>query len=74
MKDFSTTALVCTPSYSLYMAETAELMGFDPLKDFRLRYNIQLVVEIPEKKGRKKEHVDFVSHLIKKAVGMEVKK
>lgn len=37
MKDFSTTALVCTPSYSLYMAETAEYMGFDPLKDFSLR-------------------------------------
>jgi phenylacetate-CoA ligase len=37
MKDFSTTALVCTPSYSLYMAETAEYMGFDPLKDFDLR-------------------------------------
>jgi len=37
MKDFSVTALVCTPSYSLYMAETAELMGFDPLKDFKLR-------------------------------------
>lgn len=37
MKDFSVTALVCTPSYSLYMAETAEFMGFDPLKDFNLR-------------------------------------
>ena len=37
MKDFSATALVCTPSYSLYMAETAELMGLDPLKDFNLR-------------------------------------
>jgi phenylacetate-CoA ligase len=37
MKDFSVTALVCTPSYSLYMAETAEYMGFDPLKDFNLK-------------------------------------
>ena len=37
MKDFSVTALVCTPSYSLYMAETAEFMGFDPLKDFNLK-------------------------------------
>jgi len=37
MKDFGTTALVCTPSYSMYMAETAELMGLDPLKDFKLR-------------------------------------
>jgi phenylacetate-CoA ligase len=37
MKDFGTTALVCTPSYSLYMAETAEFMGLNPLKDFKLR-------------------------------------
>jgi phenylacetate-CoA ligase len=37
MKDFCTTALVCTPSYSMYMAETAEYMGLDPLKDFNLR-------------------------------------
>lgn len=44
------------------------------LKDYRLRNNIPIVVEIPDKKGRKKDHVDFVSHLIKKAVGVEVKK
>jgi phenylacetate-CoA ligase len=37
MKDFDTTALVCTPSYSMYMAETAEYMGLNPLKDFKLR-------------------------------------
>jgi len=44
------------------------------LKDFRIRNNIPIIVEIPDKKGRKKDHVDFVSHLIKKAVGIEVKK
>ena len=44
------------------------------LKDFRVRYNIPIIVEIPDKKGRKEDHVDFVSHLIKKAVGIEVKK
>jgi len=37
MKDFGTTALVCTPSYSMYMAETAEFMGLNPLKDFNLK-------------------------------------
>ena len=37
MKDFGTTALVCTPSYSMYMAETAEFMDLNPLKDFKLR-------------------------------------
>jgi len=44
------------------------------LKDYRIRNNIPIVVEIPDKKGRRKDHVDFVSHLIKKAVGVEVKK
>ena len=42
------------------------------LKDFRIRNNLPIIVEIPDKKGRRKDHVDFVSHLIKKAVGIEV--
>jgi phenylacetate-CoA ligase len=37
MKDFSATAVACTPSYSMYMAEVAEEMGFDPQKDFKLK-------------------------------------
>ncbi len=37
MKDFQSTALACTPSYSLYMAEVAEEMGYDPKKDFKLK-------------------------------------
>lgn len=44
------------------------------LKDYRIRNNIPIVVEIPDKNGRIKDHVDFVSHLIKKAVGVEVNK
>ena len=44
------------------------------LKEFRIRNNIPIIVEIPDKKGRITDHVDFVSHLIKKAVGIEVKK
>jgi len=44
------------------------------LKDYRVRNNIPIVVEIPDKKGRKKDHIDFVSHLIKKAVGVEISK
>jgi len=42
------------------------------LKDFRLRNNIPIIVEIPDKKGRLKDHVDFISHVIKKAVGVEI--
>lgn len=30
MQDFGTTALVSTPSYALYLAETAQTMGIDP--------------------------------------------
>jgi len=44
------------------------------LKDFRIRNTIPIIVEIPDKKGHKKDHVDYVSYLIKKAVGIEVNK
>jgi len=44
------------------------------LKDHRLIHNVPIIIEIPDKKGRKTDHVDFVSHLIKKAVGIEVDK
>jgi phenylacetate-CoA ligase len=38
MKDFGSTTLACTPSYSLHIAEVAEEKGFNPAKDFKLRY------------------------------------
>ena len=44
------------------------------LKDYRIIHNVPIIIEIPNKKGRKKDHIDFVSHLIKKAVGIEVDK
>jgi V/A-type H+-transporting ATPase subunit F len=44
------------------------------LNDYRLRNALPIIVEIPDKKGRRKDHVDYVSHLIKKAVGIEVNK
>ncbi|HID25785.1 MAG TPA: phenylacetate--CoA ligase family protein [Thermoplasmata archaeon] len=37
MKDLGSTAIACTPSYSLYMAEVAEEMGFDLQRDFKLK-------------------------------------
>jgi len=37
MNDFGTTALACTPSYSMYMAEVAEEMGMNPKEDFKLK-------------------------------------
>jgi len=44
------------------------------LKDYRIRNIIPIIVEIPDKKGRIKDHVDFISHVIKKAVGVEISK
>jgi phenylacetate-CoA ligase len=37
MKDFGSTVLACTPSYSMYIAEVAEEMGLDLLEDFKLQ-------------------------------------
>jgi V/A-type H+-transporting ATPase subunit F len=44
------------------------------LKDYRLRTVLPIIIEIPNKTGRKKDHVDYVLHLIKKAVGMDINK
>jgi len=37
MKDFAPTIITCTPSYALFLAEVAEEMGIDPVRDFKLR-------------------------------------
>ena len=42
------------------------------LKQFRMNNDTPIIVEIPDKKGRIKDHVDFISQLIKKAVGVEI--
>lgn len=39
MKDFGSTVLTCTPSYALFLAETAEEMGVD-IKKLKLRVGI----------------------------------
>jgi len=40
MKDFEATALICTPSYALYMLEVAQKMGLDPRTDLKIRYGL----------------------------------
>ncbi|MFB0562537.1 MAG: phenylacetate--CoA ligase family protein [Candidatus Lokiarchaeia archaeon] len=40
MKDFGSTILTCTPSYSLFVAEFAEQEGINISKDFKLRMGI----------------------------------
>jgi V/A-type H+-transporting ATPase subunit F len=44
------------------------------LKEFRLRYDIPIILEIPDKTGRLESHIDFVSHLVKRAVGIDISK
>lgn len=39
MRDFGTTALVATPSYALYMAETAKKLDY-PMSDYHLRLGL----------------------------------
>ena len=40
MRDFGTTVLVGTPSYALYIAETAEKLGIDVKNDLKLRVGL----------------------------------
>lgn len=42
------------------------------LNNFRLINTIPIIVEIPDKKGRSISHIDYISSLIKKAVGVEI--
>ena len=44
------------------------------LKDFRLHNKSPIFVEIADKKGKLQDHVDIVSVLIKRAVGIDVSK
>ena len=44
------------------------------LDDFRLRNTIPIIIEIPDKNGRIVGHIDYISDLIKKAVGVEISK
>lgn len=58
----------------LFITEEIVITLGNHLKDYRIINNIPIIIEIPDKKGRKKEHIDFVTHLIKKAVGIEIDK
>jgi len=42
------------------------------LNDFRLKNTLPIIVEIPDKNGRIITHIDYISSLIKKAVGVEI--
>ncbi|MGF3554922.1 MAG: phenylacetate--CoA ligase family protein [Thermoplasmatota archaeon] len=63
MKDFGTTAIACTPSYSLHIAEVAEEKGYDFKKDFKLRLG-HFGAESWSEEIRKKieERLNIVAH------------
>jgi V/A-type H+-transporting ATPase subunit F len=44
------------------------------LKDFRIQHDTPIIIEIPDKQGHLVDHIDFISHLIKKAVGIDISK
>ena len=44
------------------------------IRDFRIAKNIPIILEIPSKKAPIEGYVDFISLLIKKAVGVEINK
>ncbi len=56
----------------MFITETiASAMG-KTLKDYRLTNDFPIIVEIPDKHGRQPDRVDFISHLVKRAVGIDV--
>ena len=42
------------------------------INDFRLKNTIPIIIEIPDKHGRITDHIDYISNLIKKAVGVDL--
>jgi len=42
------------------------------INDFRLKNTIPIIIEIPDKNGKITDHVDYISNLIKKAVGVDL--
>lgn len=78
MKDFKSTILTCTPSYSLFMAEVAKEMGMD-FKEFDLRAGIfgaepwsdNMRVEIEKKLNLKAYDIYGLTEIIGPGVSCE---
>ena len=58
----------------IYITEALAEQFKRDLKEYRMIHHIPIIVEIPDKTGHKTDHVDFISHLIKRAVGIDVSK
>ena len=58
----------------IFITETIADKISRELNDFRLRHDIPIVVEIPDKSGHKTDRRSYVSYLIKKAVGIDIER
>lgn len=58
----------------LFITEPLAMKLGKQLKEYRLQNNLPLIVEIPDKQGHLTDHVDFISHLIRRAVGIDITK
>ncbi len=56
----------------LFVTESLAKQLDKPLKEFRLTHPLPLIVEIPDKRGHSEGHIDHISYLIKKAVGIDM--
>lgn len=78
MQDFGSTMLACTPSYALYLADTAKEMDLD-IRDFPLKYGIfgaepwttQMRREIEAKMGVRATDIYGLSEVIGPGVSSE---
>ncbi len=79
MRDLGTDILACTPSYALFIADTAIEMGYDPAKDFKISAGIfgaepcsqNMRDEISEKLGIQYCDVYGLSEVMGPGVAME---
>ena len=58
----------------IFITERISKIFKNKLDEYRLKNILPIIVEIPDKKGRIVDHEDYVSHLIKRAVGVEINK
>ena len=79
MQDFNSTAIACTPSYALFLAESLEEKGIDPKKDLDLKVGImgaepwtdEMRAEIEEKLGITALDIYGLSEIIGPGVASE---
>jgi len=58
----------------LFITESLTVALGKTLKEYQLTHEFPIIVEIPDKHGKQPDHIDFISHLVKRAVGIDVTK